>query len=129
MPIPHYTGGFRLLLACAALLLVTKSALAGPPFVTDDPEPVDYRHWEVYFSSIYQHFTGGSSGTLPHIEVNNGVAPNLQLHIIAPAAFSTSSGTSASMPVDGPLFYGLGDIELGAKFRFVPEKKQTPMVG
>ena len=21
-------------------------AWAGPPFVTDDPEPVEYRHWE-----------------------------------------------------------------------------------
>ena len=23
-------------------------AWAGPPFVTDDPEPVEYRHWEIY---------------------------------------------------------------------------------
>ena len=25
-------------------------AWGGPPFVTDDPEPVEYRHWEFYFS-------------------------------------------------------------------------------
>jgi hypothetical protein len=30
----------------AALLLVSPSALAGPSFITDDPEPVDYLHWE-----------------------------------------------------------------------------------
>ena len=29
-------------------------ALAGPPYITDDPEPVDYQHWEVYL------FTGGA---------------------------------------------------------------------
>ena len=33
---------------CAAV-----AALAGPPYVTDDPEPVEYRHWEVYFASIF----------------------------------------------------------------------------
>jgi hypothetical protein len=32
----------------AAFLLLSSSALAGPPFVTDDPEPVDYLHWELY---------------------------------------------------------------------------------
>ena len=94
---------------------------AGPPFITDDPAPVDFRHWEMYVSSIYQHNLDGSFGTLPHVEINTGAAPNLQLHIILPAAFSTMSG--------GPTQYGLGDTELGAKYRFVQESKRTPMVG
>src|SRR5437588_11461348 len=82
------------------LALAAGRALAGPPYVTDDPEPVELHHWEVYLSSIYQHGPQGSSGTLPHIEVNNGLAPNLQLHIILPNAFSTVPG--------GPGVYGLG---------------------
>ncbi len=105
----------------AFMLLVSGRATAGPPFVTDDPEPVEFHHWEVYLSSIYQHNAGGSFGTLPHIEINNGAAPNLQLHLIVPAAFSTDSG--------GPTRYGLGDTELGAKFRFVQESKRMPMIG
>jgi hypothetical protein len=112
---------FAVLLLLAILLLAAQSAKAGPPFITDDPEPVDFRHWEVYISSIYTHNAVGSFGTLPHLEINNGVAPNLQLHIILPAAFSTAPG--------GPTLYGLGDTELGAKFRFVQESKRSPMVG
>jgi hypothetical protein len=96
-------------------------AVAGPPFITDDPEPVDFHHWEVYISSIYQHIMGGSFGTLPHIEINNGALPNLQLHIILPGAFSTAPGASMQ--------YGLGDTELGAKFRFIQETNKRPMVG
>ncbi len=109
------------LLLLAFLALAAGRAPAGPPFVTDDPEPVDYQHWEVYISSIYQHDKGGSFGTLPHLEINNGVTPNLQLHIILPAAFSNDSG--------GPMLYGLGDTELGAKWRFVQESKTRPMIG
>ena len=35
-----------LMLAAALNLLVAARLWAGPPFLTDDPEPVDYQHWE-----------------------------------------------------------------------------------
>ena len=44
--------------AAAALLVLflsTRLAWGGPPFVTDDPDPVEYQHWEVYLFSIYNH--------------------------------------------------------------------------
>lgn len=36
-----------------AFLLFTASglALAGPPFLTDDPEPVEYQHHELYIGT------------------------------------------------------------------------------
>ncbi len=37
-----------LALGAAGLLMLSRPALAGPPFVTDDPEPVELGHWEVY---------------------------------------------------------------------------------
>jgi hypothetical protein len=111
----------RLLCPAIALGSATTSLAGGPPFNTDDPEPVDWRHWEVYFASIYSHTPGLVNGTFPHIEVNYGAAPNLQLHIIGPAAFSE--------PVGGTRTYGYGDTELGVKYRFVQEGKKTPMVG
>jgi len=37
-----------LLLVLAALQI----SFGGPPFNTDDPQPVDFRHWEYYVSSI-----------------------------------------------------------------------------
>jgi len=45
-------------------------AQAGPPFATDDPEPVEFQHWEVYLGAHYEHRSDGASGTLPHLEVN-----------------------------------------------------------
>ena len=38
--------------ATATLGLLTGRAAAGPPFVTDDPEPVPYQHFEFYNLSL-----------------------------------------------------------------------------
>jgi hypothetical protein len=100
--------------------LLPALALAGPPFVTDDPEPVDYQHWEVYLASQTAHGPDGSSGTLPHVEVNYGLVPNLQVHVIAPEAF-------ASGGPDGRA-YGYGDTELGAKYRLAEETGSRPEI-
>jgi len=102
-------------------MLLTSRAVAGPPYTTDDPETVDYRHWEVYLASQSFHDRDGWTGTAPHVEVNYGVVPNVQLHVIAPLAYSVpSTGRSA---------YGYGDTELGIKFRFVQEHSWIPMIG
>ena len=107
--------------AATAVLLWLTPALAGPPYTTDDPEPVDYQHWEFYLAS--QHFVtrDAATGTAPHVEVNYGVLPDVQLHAIAPVAYARSGG--------GPTFFGPGDIELGTKVRFVQEGDWCPMVG
>jgi hypothetical protein len=105
----------------AACLLAPAVAGAGPPYVTDDPEPVGYLHWEFYLATQHELTRDGATGTAPHVEVNFGALPNLQLHLIAPLAYAHSSGGSTS--------YGPGDVELGAKLRFVEEDKWTPMVG
>jgi hypothetical protein len=41
---------FRSLIGLCAVALCAsmEPAFAGPPFITDDPEPVDLGHWEVY---------------------------------------------------------------------------------
>jgi hypothetical protein len=96
-------------------------AHAGPPFVTDDPEPVDYQHWEFYVASQDAKVGGDWSGTGPHFELNYGVLPDVQLHLIAPLAYD--------VPPDGPRQYDLGDIELGVKFRFLQETNYLPQAG
>src|SRR5579863_1983321 len=90
-----------LAIAACYICLIAKSAGAGPPFITDDPEPVEYKHWEVYVASLYNNDKFGLSGTAPHVEVNYGAAPNVQLHIIAPMAYSR--------PTFGSMQYGYGD--------------------
>lgn len=106
-----------------AFLLLTASglALAGPPFLTDDPEPVEYQHHELYIGTQQTKTADGRAGTLPHIEYNYGAAPDLQLHIIVPYAFDN--------PTTGPSQKGVGDTELGIKYRFMQETENQPMVG
>jgi hypothetical protein len=94
-----------------AALLGPRTVLAGPPFITDDPEPVDYGHWEVYGFSTATQTRDDTGGTLAGVELNYGAAPNLQLHMIVPLAFDSPNGGSTQI--------GAGDVELGAKYRFV----------
>jgi hypothetical protein len=89
--------------------------------VTDDPEPVEYRHWEVYLASMVSKDGSTWSGTAPHVEVNYGARPDVQLHVITPAAFTETPG--------GRSAYGYGDTELGVKVRFVHEGAWVPQVG
>lgn len=114
----------RLLLTTSAVFVAaswTGQALAGPPYNTDDPEPVGHRHWEFYLASQNSHNRDGWTGTVPHFEVNYGVVPNVQLHVIAPLAYAQTDR--------GNFVYGYGDTELGVKIRFVQEKDWVPQVG
>jgi hypothetical protein len=65
---------------------------AGPPFVTDDPEPVAYQHWELYLASQHIETADGWSGTAPHIELNYGVVTNLARQGIAYVPFFPLGG-------------------------------------
>jgi len=86
-------------------------ALAGPPFRTDDPEPVGYQHWEVDLFSTSTQTNAGWNGLLPGLEVNYGAIPNLQLHAIVAEGFQSITG--------GPNGAGFANVELGAKYRFI----------
>lgn len=107
--------------AIVFFLLIYSTTFAGPPYDTDDPEPVEFRHWEFYLSSRPVHDDAGWNGTAPHAEVNYGAVDNLQLHVILPFAFNT--------PNAGKTNYGFGDIELGFKYRFIKETSVIPQVG
>ncbi len=115
------TQNFGACLAAFSLLIFSRPALAGPPFLTDDPEPVDYRHHEFYIAAEQSKTADGRDGTLPHLEYNYGATPDLQLHIIVPYAFHR--------PTEGSRHGGPGDIELGAKFRLLQETGNLPMAG
>jgi hypothetical protein len=102
-------------------LVVSAPAIAGPPFITDDPEPAEYRHWEVNYALMGSLVQGGGAGTLPNIDANYGALPDLQLHVQPQVAYvRTPSGTQ----------FGIGDTEIGVKYRFIEEDDQgwRPMV-
>ncbi len=96
-------------------------ALAGPPFQTDDPEPIGYKNYEFYTFGLFSQIPGEIDTQVPAFEFNWGALPNLHLHIIAPLA--------GYIPENGQKAFGIGDIELGIKYRFVQENKWRPQIG
>jgi hypothetical protein len=97
--------------ALAITALLTVPVFAGPPFRTDDPEPVEYQHLEMYLFSLGTKTADDRSGVLPGLEVNYGALPNLQLTVFIPQDYDAPNGGRTS--------FALEDIELGAKYRFI----------
>lgn len=105
--------------AAAGLLVSCFPAWAGPPFVTDDPEPVDYKHFETYLAWEQSGNQSGRS-TTPLLEVNYGPLPDLQLSVSVPYTINSASGQAPQQ--------GLGDMVFGAKYRFMQETESRPMM-
>lgn len=113
-----------------AMLLGSKVAWAGPPFQTDDPEPIDYRHFEFYTFGSADGTPVEFDSVGPAMEFNWGALPNVHLHVIIPLAQIFPSNNPSYFPAGtGPTAVGIGDIETGIKLRFVQESKHRPMVG
>ena len=105
-----------------ATALSPSVCLAGPPFFTDDPVPVDLGHWEINNYSLGTFAKGAFAGVLPGMDANYGAMQNLQLHLLVPFAVAQSSGMNTQ--------WGFGDVEIGAKYRFLPatEKDWWPQI-
>src|SRR5271154_597600 len=102
---PYDSGVRRLCLSAIALcgLALTRASFAGPPYLTDDPEPVDFRHWEIYLATVPTQNAAGWSGTPPQLETNYGAAPNLQLSLTIPLSFAASRGSTTHFGYGDPL--------------------------
>jgi hypothetical protein len=93
-----------LLLGCSSL------ALAGPPFVTDDPEPVEYQHWEVNYAATKSWRHQESSVAMPSIDINYGLTPDLQIHAQPRYSFEKTQSNKSN---------GFDNTEVGIKYRFI----------
>jgi len=107
-------------LAATALSLACTALLAGPPYLTDDPEPVDLHRWEAFLFATGQSAQGLRSGLGPALEVNYGPFQNAQLQLQVPMAFSGDQ--------DGRHHRGYGDTQLGFKYRFKEETEGAPQL-
>jgi len=102
-----------LAIGAAVLLRLAAPAIAGPPYMTDDPETTDYRHFEIYTFSqgtAAQNGIDGEGG----IDFNYGGGPNLQLTATLPVGYG--------FPAAGPALAGLSNVELAAKYRFLTQE-------
>jgi hypothetical protein len=112
------------------LLLSPAMGLAGPPFQTDDPEPVDLGHYEFYIFSNVDGTPVETDPSGPAFEFNWGALPNTQLHLVAFLGAIVPSNDPRYAPAGaGPSAYGLLDTELGVKYRWVKESKYVPEIG
>lgn len=103
---------YRFGIVAALVLLVAGPARAGPPYLTDDPEPPPYGRYELVFFTTGLEANGTVVGNLPAMEFNYGGFPDTQLHIQLPVGFASG---------DGGTKFGAGDVELGVKYRFIEE--------
>src|SRR5262245_8372709 len=93
-----------------ALTLLARPVFGGPPYVTDDPEPTDFKEFEIYLFANGSDAREGTSAATG-IDFNYGAAPDLQLTIVVPVAYENPVGSDSNS--------GLGNIELAAKYRFL----------
>lgn len=90
--------------------LLAGPAAAGPPYVSDDPEPTDTGHFEIYLFNNGTNTRSGTSGETG-IDFNYGAARDLQLTATLPAGYDDGlSGGTQVAP---------GNVEVAAKYRFL----------
>ena len=102
------TGGvFR---ALTGLALISTCAWAGPPFQTDDPLPIDFRHYELYTFGTSDGTRVERDTAAPAFEFNWGALPDVHLHIIAPLAgiFPPPSDIVEDPLFEDPFSIGVG---------------------
>jgi hypothetical protein len=105
-------AGFAAALAAAATLLATP-AFAGPPYVTDDPQPTDRGHWEIYGFVGGAHVSGDTAGE-GGLDLNYGAARDLQLTLVIPFAYDRTAGRTD---------VGMGVVEAAAKLKVLHQKE------
>jgi hypothetical protein len=99
-----------MLMAVGLLAASSSFAFAGPPYITDDPEPTDYRHYEIYLFANGARSLDGASGE-SGVDFNYGALPDLQLTAVLPIGYSFPDGAATEI--------GPANIELAAKYRFL----------
>ena len=104
----RFDRGAQAALVLLLALTFPSASWAGPPFLTDDPEPTDTGHWEIYGPVVEVEGHGSDYGGATGVEINYGAAPDLQLTVGIPVAFAHD---------DAGRRWGMGDLEVSAKYR------------
>ncbi|HEV2594973.1 MAG TPA: transporter [Sphingomicrobium sp.] len=102
------------IVAALALASSATAASAGPPYLTDDPEPTETGHWEIYGFTAGEG-QGSSLDEDLGLDLNYGPIKDVQLTATVPASFSHNRAEGWRS--------GTGDLELGLKFRFIHDEK------
>jgi hypothetical protein len=101
-------------------LLAFELTRAGPPFVTDDPEPPPPGGWEINVPFILERSPGTTEMDAPLFDLNYGL-PDVQLKVEFPIKIvhEDNDGTQA----------GAGDFLAGVKWRFLNDENSRFQFG
>src|SRR5690349_4820110 len=100
----------RMVLVLAFAAASPRPAWAGPPYVTDDAEPTEAQHFEIFAFNSGTATRDGTTGEAG-IDFNYGATRDLQLTAVLPAAFNS--------PAMGRTTVAYGNTELAVKYRFL----------
>ncbi len=109
-------AGFCLAIVCVANV---RPALGGPPLATDDPETPGRGGWEINLSHTLERTRDELFMEPPLVDINYGWLENDQWKIEFAAI--------ALDPDDEPNHWGVSDVELGWKYRFLEEDQHGIM--
>lgn len=82
--------------------------------MTDDPVPTDPRRWEIYAPVVEGEGKGADVSGSVGAEINYGAAPDVQVTVDLPMAFSHDAGGTN---------WGAGDLGLSVKYRFLHDER------
>ena len=109
--------------ACVLLLLSAACPLAvwaGPPYLTDDPDPIDYQTYEIIPAYAVDRSSDGEEIAGPVADFNYGIAPDMHLNV--------QPGFVHELPGAGPSESGFTDLRLALKWRFHQESEDSPAI-
>jgi hypothetical protein len=101
-------------------LLTVELARAGPPFVTDDPEPPPPGGWEINVPFILERTPGTTEMDAPLFDLNYGL-PEVQLKLEFPVRVVCEDGNGTEA--------GPGDLLTGVKWRFLNNEQSQLQFG
>ncbi len=105
---------FLLLLACA-LGCPAAFAQGGPPYYTNDPGTPGNHNWEINLGYMPFLYTNQSVSHVPDVDINYGLGDRVQLTF-------ENAWLRVVNPSSAPK-YGLGQDQLGLKWRFYDDEK------
>lgn len=116
----HIKACIRLVSFILFYFISTTNTLAAPPFLTDDAEPADFKHLQLYPSASADVPLHNTTLSAPALELDYGIIKNVELHFI----FQLTS----FLPSHGQKSTGIGDTEAGIKYLFITETNSRPEI-
>jgi hypothetical protein len=110
------------------LLQFALLAKGSPPFISDDPYPVDYKHWQAYFFFASDYSSHYRQTNFPSFSANYGLIPDLEVSLSAGLQSQTQQLIEDGQRPSVLRGYGFTDMQMTLKYAFIKEKPKFPQV-